>query len=40
MAFVTDKKVRNSFYRGDDNLDKLANASWDQNESPVMYLEV
>lgn len=40
MAFVTDKKVRNSFYRGDDNLDKLATASWDQNESPVMYLEV
>ena len=40
MSFVTDKKVRNSFYRGDDNLDKLANASWDQNESPVMYLEV
>lgn len=40
MAFVTDKMVKNSYRRSDDKVEKLATASWEQNESPVMYLEV
>lgn len=40
MAFVTDKMTKNTYRRSDDNVEKLASASWELSESPVMYLEV
>lgn len=40
MAFVTDKMVKNSYYREEDNLSSLPAETWQQSETPVMYLEV
>lgn len=40
ICFVTDKMTKQTYFRGNDNLDKLPAESWASVETPVMYLEV
>lgn len=37
--FVTDDNVKGTYYRSDDNPEKMATTNWTMESSPVMYLE-